>query len=187
METLVDICLGISLSAACGLRIFVPPLVMGVMARLGFLHLGAGSSFLSATPTLIALGVATLIEVAAYHVPWLDNLLDLMAGPVAILAGVAVSFAVLSNEDPLVRWSLALLAGGGAAAGVQTATTLARHVSSLTTGGLLNPVLAAGEAFLAFVISVIAVLIPVIALLTGAIVLAIYLRRRRPIPAAAPS
>jgi hypothetical protein len=111
-------------------------------------------------------------------VPWLDNALDLMAGPIAILAGIAVSFAVLSNEDPLVRWSLALVAGGGAAASVQAATTLARHVSSLTTGGLLNPVLAFIEACGAFVLSVLAILVPLVAMLLGIVLLAFFLRRR---------
>ncbi|MEO8505262.1 MAG: DUF4126 domain-containing protein [Acidobacteriota bacterium] len=179
METLVEICLGISLSAACGLRIFVPPLVMGIMARWGFLHLGAGSDWMASTPALVALGVATFLEVAAYHIPWLDNALDLMAGPLAILAGIAVSFAVLNGEDPLLRWALALVAGGGAAAAVQTATTLARHVSSLTTGGLLNPVLAAGEALGAFLVSVAAILIPLVALAAGGTALLIYWRRNR--------
>lgn len=178
METLIEICLGVSLAAACGLRVFVPPLVMGIMIRLGVLHVAGGAAWMAGTPALVALGVATLLEVTAYHVPWLDNALDLMAGPIAILAGVAVSFAVLSNEDPLVRWTLALVAGGGAAAAVQAATTLARHVSSLTTGGLLNPVLAAAEAFAAFVVSVTAILIPVVAMLLGILVVVFYLRRR---------
>ena len=178
METLVEICLGVSLAAACGLRVFVPPLVMGIMIRLGVLHLAGGGAWMASTPALVALGLATFLEVTAYHVPWLDNALDLMAGPIAILAGVAVSFAVLSNEDPLVRWTLALVAGGGAAAGVQAATTLARHVSSLTTGGLLNPVLAAAEAFAAFVVSVTAILIPIVAALLGLFLLVYVLRRR---------
>jgi len=178
METLVEICLGVALAAACGLRVFVPPLVMGIMVRLGVLHLTGGAAWMASTPALVALGVATVLEVSAYHVPWLDNALDLMAGPIAILAGIAVSFAVLSNEDPLVRWTLALVAGGGAAAGVQTVTTLARHVSSLTTGGLLNPVLAAGEAVAAVVVSVTAILIPLVAALLGIVLLLFYLRRR---------
>jgi hypothetical protein len=175
---LVDICLGISLAAACGLRVSVPPLVMGIMMRLGYLKLAPGAAWMGTTPALIALGVATLLEVAAYHVPWLDNALDLMAGPIAVLAGAAVSFAVLSNEDPLVRWTLALVAGGGAAAVVQTATTLARHVSSLTTGGLLNPLLAFGEAVGALLVSVTAILIPLVAMAFGLLALGIYWRRR---------
>ena len=178
METLVEICLGVSLAAACGLRVFVPPLVMGIMVRLGVLHLAGGAAWMAGTPALVALGVATLLEVTAYHVPWLDNALDLMAGPIAILAGIAVSFAVLSNEDPLVRWTLALVAGGGAAAGVQAVTTLARHVSSLTTGGLLHPVLAFAEAFLPFTLSVLAILLPLVAILLGLALLTIFLRRR---------
>jgi len=184
METLVSACLGVALSAACGLRIFVPPLVMSVLGRAGYLDLGPGAAWMTTTPALVMFGVATALEVGAYFVPWLDHLLDGIAGPAAVLAGIAVSFAVLHGEDPVVRWSLALIAGGGAAAAVQTTTTLLRAASTWTTGGLGNPLVSLAELAGAVVVSVLAVMLPVLAALAivffGLAILQLRRRRRAP-------
>ncbi len=181
METLLSACLGVALSAACGLRVSVPPLVMSLLARGGYLDLGPGAAWMATTPALVLFGVATALEVGAYFVPWLDHLLDGIAGPAAVLAGIAVSFAVLHGEDPMVRWSLSLIAGGGAAAAVQTATTVVRAASTWTTGGLANPLVSLAELVAAVTVSVLAVLVPVVAVLAlVCFALALLeLRRRR--------
>jgi hypothetical protein len=120
-------------------------------------------AWLGSDAALVALATATVIEVSAYYVPWLDNLLDTLATPVAILAGVLAWAAVTPELAPLLRWTLAVIAGGGAAALVQSGTALVRLHSSAFTAGLGNPVVATGELAGSVSLSVLAVLAPVLA------------------------
>ncbi len=176
METLVSIALGIGLAAACGLRVFVPLLVTSVAARLGYVELGESFSWVAQTPALVALGVATGLEVLAYKIPWLDNALDAVASPAAVVGGVLVTASVVTGMDPLLKWTLAVVAGGGIAGSVQAGTVVARTLSSIGTGGLANPLVAALEAVGAFGLSLLAIALPVLALL---IVLALLVAAAR--------
>ena len=163
METLLGIFAGLALSAAVGFRVFVPLLFTGAAARFGYLELTSDMTWLASDAALVALATATLLEVAAYYVPWLDNLLDAIAAPAAVGAGVITWAAVTPELSPLLRWTLAIVAGGGAAGLVQAGTTLLRLHSSAFTAGLGNPVVATGELAGAAALSVLAVLAPVLA------------------------
>jgi hypothetical protein len=163
VDLLLAFLLGLGLAAAAGLRVFVPLLIAGLAARFGRIELVAGFDWLGATPVLIGLGLATLIEILAYLVPWLDHALDAVAAPLAVAAGTLLMAAMLLELPPVWRWSLALVAGGGAAGLVQLATTGLRLGSTATTGGLGNPVIAAGEAGGATALGLLAVLIPLAA------------------------
>jgi len=145
MELALSICLGIGLSAACGFRVFVPLLAMSVAALVGHLGLAAGFEWIGTWPAFACFLTASVLEVAAYYIPWLDNLLDSIATPAAIVAGTIVTAAVMTDMSPLMKWSLALIAGGGAAGVIQTASVALRGTSSLTTGGLANWAVASGE------------------------------------------
>jgi hypothetical protein len=163
LETITSILLGIGLSAATGFRIFVPFLVASIAAITGYLPLSPSFEWIGTYPALIAFGVATIIEIAAYYIPWLDNLLDSIATPAAFIAGAILMVAVVSGLPPLAKWALAIIAGSGAAGIVQTGTTLTRAASTTTTGGIANPVISTVEAGSSFGLSVLAILIPVIA------------------------
>jgi hypothetical protein len=182
METFLAVALGLALSAACGFRIFVPFLAVGAAQATGYLTLAPKFAWIGSTPALIVLGVATVAEVAAYHVPWLDHLLDTIASPAAIVAGIVVTASVVTDMDPLLRWTLAVIAGGGLAGAVQGSTVLVRAASTAATGGLANPLLATGELVGAVAISILALLVPVLALLaviTGILLTILWVRRRR--------
>ncbi len=144
-EILSGLLLGVGLSAACGFRVFVPLLLVSVAGLTGWLPLSEGFRWLGTWPALMVLGVATVVEALAYQAPWLDHVLDVLAGPAAVAAGTLLTAAQLGTLDPLVKWSLALIAGGGAAGLVQGATSAARALSTLSTGGLANPFFAGGE------------------------------------------
>ncbi|MFQ5931753.1 MAG: DUF4126 domain-containing protein, partial [Nitrospiraceae bacterium] len=90
METLLSICVGIGLSAACGFRVFVPLLVMSIASRGAHLTLAPGFEWIGTYPALLAFAIASCIEIAGYYVPWVDNLLDTIATPTAIVAGIVV-------------------------------------------------------------------------------------------------
>lgn len=178
VETLSGLALGIGLAAACGFRVFVPLFAMALAAAHGELRLASDMQWAQSTPALLALGTATLVEVAAYYVPWLDHALDLLASPAAVVAGVVTSAAVLVDLPPLVRWGTALVAGGGAAGLVQGATVLARAKSGLLTGGAANPAVATAELGLAVTLVTAALLVPFLALI-GVLMLAGWVVRRR--------
>ena len=179
MEILFSVLLGIGLSSAAGFRVFVPLLITSLASRFGVLEVTESFSWLGSTPALIVFGVATAVEIAAYYVPWVDNALDAIAAPSATLAGVVLTAAVLTDVDPAVRWTLAILAGGGSATVFQGLTTGLRQLSSLTTLGLGNPVVATGEAALSTALALLAIAVPVAAVLLVALLLWLIARRLR--------
>lgn len=161
---LVSVAIGLGLAAAAGFRVFVPLLALGLASRQGLVPLAPGFEWIASPPALIAFGTATVVEVLAYHVPFLDHLLDVIATPSAIVAGTIASAAVLTDLPPVVKWSVAVLAGGGAAGLVQTATVLARVGSTTFTGGLGNVLFASFELFGAVGTVVLAIALPMVAL-----------------------
>lgn len=162
MVPLVSVALGLGLAAAAGFRVFVPLLALGLASRQGLVPLAPGFEWLATPPALIAFATATVVEVLAYHVPFLDHLLDVIATPSAIVAGTLASAAVLTDLPPIVKWSVAVLAGGGAAGLVQTATVLARVGSTTFTGGLGNVLFASFELLGAVGTVVIAIALPLL-------------------------
>lgn len=165
LQSALGVALGIGVAAACGFRVFVPLLIAGLAARLGHVSLAPGTDWLSTTPALVVLGTATVFEVAAYSIPWLDHVLDLVATPAAVLAGVVASAAFITDVPPLLKWAMALIAGGGVAGVVQGATVLTRVKSTATTGGLANPLFSAFEFCGAVVTTLLAIAVPVLVLL----------------------
>src|SRR6516165_5957955 len=107
MEQLLSVCVGIGLSAACGFRVFVPLLVMSIASLSGHLTLAHGFAWIGTYPALISFSVATGLEIAGYYIPWLDHLLDTLATPAAIVAGTIVSASMVTNMDPMMKWTLA--------------------------------------------------------------------------------
>jgi hypothetical protein len=184
--TLLSILAALGLAAACGFRVFVPLLVLSLAHRAGLLGLSEGFAWIGSTPALIAFGAATALEVGAYYVPVVDNFLDTIATPAAILAGIVVSAAVMTDVDPWLKWTLATIAGGSLAAAVQIPMVAARGVSTGTTAGLANPVVSTGEFMAASVFSGLAVFWPLL-LPLAAVGAAVFfyrrLRRREPVPA----
>jgi hypothetical protein len=168
MEIFFSILIGLGLAAACGFRVFVPLLVMSLASRneVGMLQLGDELSWIGSTPALVALAAATLLEIAGYYIPWVDNLLDTIATPTAIIAGILVTATAVSGEmNPFLQWTLAVVGGGGTTAVFQGVTATARQVSSFTTGGLGNPVIATAEAGGSALLAVLAITVPVVAML----------------------
>jgi hypothetical protein len=177
METFVSICLGIGLSAACGFRVFVPLAVVSAASLGGFLDLSSGFQWMGTLPALIVFATATVVEVIAYYVPWLDNALDVVSGPVAVVAGTMIAASQFTELDPLFKWSLALIAGGGTAGLVKGTTTVTRGASTATTGGAANPLLATVELAGSLLTSFLALVAPVLAVLLLVVLLLYVLRR----------
>ena len=161
-ESLVSLALGLGLSAACGFRVFVPLLAISLAARHDYVQLSSGFSWMASDAALIVFATATLLEIGAYYVPWLDNFLDAVATPAAIVAGIVASASVFVDLPPLVKWSVALIGGAGAAGLVQGATVLLRLKSLATTGGAGNPVVSTAELAGSTATSLLAIAVPVL-------------------------
>ncbi len=163
MEWVLSAVIGVGLAAACGFRVFVPPLVLSAAALSGHLHLSPGFDWMGTWLALTAFAVATALEIAAYYIPWLDNLLDTAATPIAVVAGIVMTASCVSDVSPFLKWTLAIIAGGGAAGIVQILTVKTRALSSFFTGGLANWVVSTLEAAFSTVLSILLVLIPLLA------------------------
>jgi hypothetical protein len=182
-ETMISIFLGVGLAASVGFRVFLPLFVLSLASYFDMWELNENWVWIGSMPALVTLGVATLVEVFAYFIPYVDNLLDSVALPLATLAGTAVMVATITELDPVITWSLAIIAGGGTAAAIKGASATGRLTSTATTAGIGNPIISFIETATALLFSVVSVLAPVIAsilvILLLIFIFAIY-RRLRP-------
>lgn len=164
METLMAVLLGVSVSAACGFRIFVPMLVVSMAARLNWLTLDGGFEWLGSDVALIAFAVATVAEIVAYYVPVVDNFLDAAGVPLAAIAGTCLTAAMVTDMSPFLQWTLGIIAGGGSATLVHGATSTVRAAATSLTGGLGNSIVATTEDVAAGGVSLLALVSPVLAI-----------------------
>jgi hypothetical protein len=164
MELLLSICVGLGLSAACGFRVFVPLLVTSIAAYSGHLHLASSFAWIGTPAALVAFSVATALEIGGYYVPWLDHFLDTVATPAAVVAGTIITASMVTDVSPFLKWTLAVVAGGGVAGAVQATTVLARGLSLTSTGGLANPLIATAELGGSIITAIAAVLAPFLAI-----------------------
>jgi Domain of unknown function (DUF4126) len=172
----LSIVLGVALAAATGFRIFLPMLIVGLAGYSGHLTLDGNFTWLATPSALIMLGAAALAEILAYYVPAVDNLLDTLATPAALVAGTIVSAAVITDVPPMVRWTAAVIAGGGIAGLTQGVTALIRAKSTILTGGVGNAVVSTAELAGALLVSLLALAAPLAAI--GVVIFFLWLGTR---------
>lgn len=165
MDIALGIIIGICLAAAVGFRIFIPLLILSLGSMADYVTLSDTYAWVGTIPAVIAFGVATILEIIGYYVPWMDNMLDTISTPLAPIAGVIAAGSVIVDVDPLVSWTVAIILGGGTALSVEFLTVKARALSSFFTAGFGNAVVASGELFFSTFISILAVVIPIVAFL----------------------
>ena len=186
----MSILIGIALSATCGFRVFVPLLAVNIGTRAKdadgqpLIELAAGFDWLSSDIAMMIFLVAAIFEIGGYYIPWIDNLLDSVASPAAIVAGTLITASFITGMDPWLQWLLALIAGGGVAGAVQATTVVTRASSTVTTGGLGNPIVSSVETSGAFLGSALSILaapfaLGVFVLLLGSGVWIWFRRRNR--------
>jgi hypothetical protein len=173
----LSVALGIGLAAATGFRVFIPLLIAAVAARAGWVPLNETFGWLDSNTALLVLGSAALAETLAYYIPGVDHVLDVLAAPVALLAGMAVSAAVMVDIPPEWMWPLAIVAGGSAAALTKGGSALVRAKTGVATAGFGNPIVSTAETFGAAGIAVLAIAVPLLCLAIVAFVL-IWATRR---------
>ena len=175
-ELPLSVVLGIGLAAATGFRVFLPMLVVSAAAYFGHLPLSGSFAWLGTGPALTMLSVAALVEILTYYIPGVDNLLDTLATPAALIAGTIVSAAVMTDVPPMVKWTAAIIAGGGVAGLTQGATAIVRANSTVFTGGIGNFVISTAELVGALLVSLLALAAPLAAL--AVVILFLWLMMR---------
>lgn len=167
VQLILALCLGVSLSALCGFRVFVPLLAVALGVRFTGLSVNESLAWVSSDVALVCLVVATVVEILAYYIPWVDNALDAVSGPLALVVGAVVATGLLPEMPPFAQWGLGILAGAGSAGAVQLSTTTARGVSSATTGGMGNFIIATAENGASILGSLVALIVSPIIVLIG--------------------
>jgi len=161
-DLIIAVAIGIGLSASCGFRVFVPMLVASIAAKLGIFPVQEGFQWLAGWPAMLCFGTATVVEILAYYIPFIDNLLDTITTPLAIGAGTLLVTSVLPIDSDLLKWVTGFIVGGGAAATIQGGSVLTRLASTKLTAGTGNAVVATGEHAAAFGTSVLSLFIPLV-------------------------
>ena len=182
-ETIISLFLGIGLAASVGFRVFLPLFVLSLAAYFKIWELNESWQWVGSIAAVITLGVATVVEVFTYFIPWLDNLLDSIALPLATVAGTAVMVSTIADLNPTITWALAIIAGGGTATAIKGATTTTRLGSTATTGGLANPIVSTVETGTAVAVSTASIFAPVLAVILVIIILSVvflFYRKIRP-------
>lgn len=166
IQTITAAALGVALAACCGFRVFIPLLVSVLADRFQLFSFSENFHWLSSTPALICLGAATVLEIIAYYIPFIDNILDTISAPMAAVAGTLLATSVIPLDNEWMKWVIGIIAGGGGAGLIASGTGFLRLLSSKTTLGTGNAVVATGEntaaiggALLSFVIPIIMALV----------------------------
>lgn len=178
LEWVIAMAIGIGLAAATGIRVFLPLLVAGAAAHWGALPLADGFRWLATPEALIALATASAVEITAYYIPGVDHVLDVLAGPAALAAGVIASASVMVDMPAGVVWPVAIIGGGGIAAVTKVTSAVLRAKTGIATLGVANPIVSTGETAGAITIALAAILVPVVCLVV-LVVMLVWLRRRR--------
>ena len=175
-DTIISLFLGIGLAASVGFRVFLPLFALSLAAYLGVWELNESWQWIGSLAALLTLGIATLVEIFAYFIPWVDNVLDSIAVPLAAIAGTAVMVSTVADLDPVITWSLAIIAGGGTATAIKGANAAGRLTSTASTGGLANPLVSTIETGTAVAVSTASILVPPIAAILVIVILIFIFR-----------
>jgi len=182
MQPLFSLCLGVALAAACGFRVFIPFFFFSLAALVGWIHPAPGFHWIATVPALVLFALAAALEALAYFIPWIDNLLDPVVTPVAVVAGALIAAAAFAPLPFTQRWLLALLLGASVATAVQLTTVALRIASTASTAGFANPLIAGAELAAALFLTLLALIVPPVAafFVVGLIILIVraFLRKR---------
>jgi len=179
VNVLLSIAAGLALAAAAGFRAFVPLFASALAIHLGWVEAAPGFAWLGEPVALIALGVATVTEIAAYYIPGVDHVLDLIAAPVAIAAGIVAAAGVMVGLPDWARWMTAIGAGGIVTTAGHALNAVGRAKAGVVSGGFGNPVYATGELAGALMLSALALLLPLVAIVALIAIIAFAVQRRR--------
>lgn len=189
-----EVLTGTGLAASAGLNAYIPLLTMGLLARYtDAIHLPSGSAWLSNGWTLSILALLLAVEVVADKIPVVDHVNDMVqtfvrptAGGLAFGTGSASETVTVTDPGAFFtsnQW-VPVAAGVVIALIVHGVKSASRPVVNATTAGFGAPVASTAEDLGSVVMSVLAILLPVLVLvglgvMVWAAVRVVRRRRRR--------
>ena len=176
LEIVMAILIGIGLSASAGFRVFTPLLITSLAAKVSWVTLSTNFEWISSTPALIAFSVATILEIFIYYIPIVDSFMKTIATPVAVIAGTILTASFIADLDPFLTWSISVIGGGGVASVTQMTTLAVRGTSTFVTGGIGNILVSIVEGIIAFVMSVLTILLPFVVIIFVGIIFFIFIK-----------
>ncbi|WP_099367373.1 DUF4126 domain-containing protein [Sphingobacterium sp. 1.A.4] len=168
---ILSLFVGVGLAAATGFRIFLPIFFISLGTFMGWIPVNDAYAWIGGLPAVIATGIATLIEILAYYIPYVDNALDSISVPLATVAGSLLVASQFTELNAWTQWALAIIAGGGTAATISSAMAGTRAASTGTTAGIANPLISTVETIFSTIMSIFAVFLPVLAIIIVLILL----------------
>ena len=171
---------GIGLAAASGFRVFLPMFAVSLASYMNWIPMNDHFEWLAGLPALITTGIATLVEILAYYIPYVDNILDSINIPLAAVAGSVLFASQFADLGSFPQWALTLIAGGGTAATISSGFAGTRAASTASTGGLGNSVVATTETAGAGIMSFLAIAVPFLAAICAiALVIVVWILGRK--------
>lgn len=168
-EAVLGLMTALGLSTAAGLNAYLPLLIVGGLDRwTELLTLDAPYDALAEPQVMIAIGVIALVDFVGDKIPAIDSVLHAVGIVIAPVAGALVALAATGNDtvDP----AFAIVLGVAAAAATHGARSIVRPASTAFTGGTGNPLLSLGEDTTSTILSVGAVIVPVVAAVVALLV-----------------
>ncbi len=156
---------GLGLAAGAGLNAYAVLLVYGGVSRF-FPEAFPGpiAHALASTPALLAFGVLFLLEFVADKVPGLDHIWHVLHSVVRPLVGALLAVASVAPEESTLL-NVAAGGGGGVVALIaHLVKSATRLTSTALTAGVANAALSLAEDVLAFLQSLVAIFLPMVAL-----------------------
>jgi hypothetical protein len=163
MDATLALFSALGLSTAAGLNAYIPMLVVGLLARYtSLIHLSSPYDLLTNPWVLLGLAVVALLDLIGDKIPGIDHALHLLGVVISPVAGAIVALAAASSGS--VDPTLAAVAGLIMAGLTHGTRMAARPVATAATIGTANPVISALEDGISLVMSLVAVVLPVLAI-----------------------
>lgn len=162
---IISLFIGISLATATGFRVFLPLFFVSLASYFNWMPLQDNWQWVRSLHALIVLGIAMVFEILSYYIPFVDNIMDSIAIPLSAIAGTLLFSSQFAESNDIIKWGLSIIAGGGTAATVSTALSGIRLASSASTAGIGNPLVSTVENTGATLMSVLAIFVPIIAII----------------------
>ena len=197
---MLELLTGAGLAAAAGLNAYIPLLVMGIAARLDWIQLPAGWTWLENEWVMVIIGVLLVVEIVADKVPavdsvndWIQTVVRPASGGIVFAGGIGTTTVAVDDPESFFSsgaW-VPVAIGILLALLVHLAKMAVRPIANLGTAGVAAPVLSTAEDGASLVMVFFALVAPVLVLIglalmvLGFVLLVRALRRRRRARAAA--
>jgi hypothetical protein len=164
MEGIIALATGLGLATASGLNAYLPLLTIGIFARLGWIQLASPFDLLTNVFVLLIIAALAVLDFVGDKVPAVDSGLHAAGLIISPIAGMILALAS-QGDVATINPFLVAVAGLVAAGSTHAARAAARPVVTAATGGTGNVVVSAVEDGAAVGLSLLALLVPALAVI----------------------